>query len=35
MVKMRCVTDVFLENLQNSYFNEPFLMYAKQKPVEY
>ena len=23
------------QNLQNSYFNELFPMYAKQKPVEY
>ena len=23
------------QNLQNSYFNKLFLMYAKQKPVEY
>ena len=36
MQKMCCVTDVFLvtgQNLQNSYFNELFPMYAKQKQV--
>ena len=25
----------FAENLQKSYFNELFTMYAKQKPVDY
>ena len=34
MLKTRYVTNVFLgtcQNLQNSYFNEIFSMYAKQK----
>ena len=38
MLKMHCVTDVFQEldqTLQDSYFDELFLMYAKQMPVEY
>ena len=38
MLKMVCVNYVFVEldqNLQKSYFNELFPMYAKQMPVEY
>ena len=38
MLKIHCVTDVFLgtcPKFTESYFNELFSRYAKQKPVKY